>query len=226
MSVPSPSLPAAAPGGRLVRTLGLVAALSGLLVVLTDQITAPYIAENRRQAVERAVFQVLPGAVRRSDFLVTPEGNLVPATPGAAGETLYAGYDGQGRLIGVALQGAARGYQDLVRLLFGYSHDCRCVVGMTVLQMAETPGLGDKAASDPAFLANFQALDASLDGKGSALAHPIETVKHGGKHAPWQIDAISGATITSKAVGRALDASAERYLPAIERHLVALRGAP
>ena len=166
---------------------------------------------------------MLPGALRRVDFVVTADGHL---TKGGKGETVYAGYDSKGKLVGVALQGAARGYQDLVRVLFGYSPTCHCVVGMTVLQMAETPGLGDRAASDPAFLANFHALDASLNAAGSALAHPIQTVKHGSKSEPWQIDAISGATITSKAVGRAIDASAERAVPVIERHLDRLRGTP
>ncbi len=225
MSTPSPSIPASAPGARLIRTLGLVAAVSGLLVVLTDRITAPYIAANRRAAVEQAVSRVLPGAVRRADFVLTPDGGLAPASAGTKGEAVYAGYDASGRLVGVAVQGAARGYQDLVRVLFGYSLACHCVVGMTVLQMAETPGLGDRAKSDPAFLANFRALDASLNEKGSALAHAIQTVKHGSKSSPWQIDAISGATITSKAVGRAIDASAERAVPAIEHHLDLLGGA-
>ena len=112
MSVPASNLSSSASGGRLIRTLGVVAAVSGLLVVLTDQITAPYIAENRREAVERAVFRVLPGALRRVDFVVTADGHL---TKGGKGETVYAGYDSKGKLVGVALQGAARGYQDLVR---------------------------------------------------------------------------------------------------------------
>ncbi len=81
--------------------------------------------------------------------------------------------------------------------------------------MAETPGLGDKIIKDPAFLANFQALDARLNERGDALANPIRTVKHGARRNPWEIDAISGATISSVAVGRAINASAAELLPAL-----------
>jgi len=48
------------------------------------------------------------------------------------------------------------------------------------------------------------------------------TVKHGSKTEPWQIDAISGATVSSKAVGKALNDSAQRLLPAIVRNLAVL----
>ncbi|MEW8061985.1 MAG: FMN-binding protein, partial [Candidatus Thiodiazotropha sp.] len=79
--------------------------------------------------------------------------------------------------------------------------------------LAETPGLGDKIITDANFVANFEALDARLSGDGQALENEIVTVKHGSKQNPWEIDAISGATISSKAVGKALNQSAKRLLP-------------
>jgi len=85
--------------------------------------------------------------------------------------------------------------------------------------MTETPGLGDKIATDPAFLANFEALDARLNAVGTALANPIVTVKRGRKTEPWQIDAISGATISAKAVGKALNESTQRLLPRLVPHV-------
>lgn len=220
---PVPSTPSAA----MLRTLGLVAALSGFLVVLAYQITQPLIEENKRIAIERALFKVVPGAVSRRDFLVSADG-IVPADgAGAAGGTqIYAGYDGDGRLAGIALEAAAQGYQDVIRVLYGYDPTCKCVRGIEVLKMAETPGIGDKIAKDPAFQANFEALDASLNEAGDALANPIVPVKHGSKTKPWQIDAISGATISSKAVARMLDDSAQALLPAIHAHLEVLQRAP
>ena len=44
-------------------------------------------------------------------------------------------------------------------------------------------------------------------------------VKQGTKSNPWEIDAISGATISSKAVARMLDDSAQAVLPTIHAHL-------
>jgi electron transport complex protein RnfG len=79
--------------------------------------------------------------------------------------------------------------------------------------MAETPGLGDKIIKDPGFQENFNQLDAQLNPRRTALLNPIVTVKHGSKQETWEVDAISGATISSKAVGKALNESAQSLLP-------------
>jgi electron transport complex protein RnfG len=216
---------ATTPAGAMLRTLSLVAALSGLLVVLAYQLTLPLIEENKRIAIERALFKVIPGAVARRDFILTGTA-LTPADTDqpAEGTRIYAGYDDQDRLAGIALEAAAQGYQDVIRILYSYDPACECIRGIEVLKMAETPGIGDKIAKDPAFLQNFEALDARLDATGDGLAHAIVSVKHGSKTDPWQIDAISGATISSKAVARMLNDTTERVLPPVTRQLNALQG--
>ncbi len=98
-----------------------------------------------------------------------------------------------------------------------YDPGCQCIVGSKVLKSNETPGFGDKLDFDPEFLKNFHALEARLNAEGSALANAIVTVKHGAKTEPWQIDAITGATISSTAMGRAANAAAQRAVPAIQR---------
>jgi electron transport complex protein RnfG len=213
------------PAGAMLRTLSLVAGLSGFLVVLAYQLTQPLIEENKRIAIERALFKVIPGAVNRRDFMLTGT-TLNPAENGKPGEgiRIYAGYDDQDRLAGIALEAAAQGYQDVIRILYSYEPACECIRGIEVLKMAETPGIGDKIAKDPGFLRNFEALDARLDTTGSGLAQAIVSVKHGSKTEPWQIDAISGATISSKAVARMLNDTAQRILPQITRHLEQLHG--
>lgn len=218
---------AGTPSAAMLRTLGLVAALSGFLVVLVYQITQPMIEANKRAAIERALFKVVPGAVARRDFLVSGDVVVAADQAGATdGALIYAGYDSGGRLAGIALEAAAQGYQDVIRVLYGYDPACQCIRGIEVLKMAETPGIGDKIAKDPAFQANFEALDVSLKATGDALAHPIVMVKHGSKADPWQIDAISGATISSKAVARMLNDSAQAMLPAINAHLDRLSEGP
>ena len=208
----------------MLRTLGLVAALSGFLVVLAHHLSMPLIEENKRIAIERALFKVIPGAVTRRDFLLTAEG-IEPQgeTAASQGMHLYAGYDADGRLAGVALEAAAQGYQDVIRILYSYDPACECIRGIQVLKMAETPGIGDKIAKDPGFLQNFEALDARVDAAGSGLAHAIVSVKSGSKTEPWQIDAISGATISCKAVARMLNDSAQQAAPVIMRHLDTLQ---
>ena len=213
------------PGFRMVRTLGAIAMLSGLLVVLVYQFTKPIIAENQRIAIEKAVFRVVPGAAQRVDFILGEAGVSMPGEEGV-GEKVYAAFDEAGRLQGVALESGAQGYQDIVKLLYGYDPACACIRGIKILKMTETPGLGDKIAFDPLFLKNFEALDARLNAAGDALAHPIVAVKAGKKQHAWEVDSISAATISSVAVAKALDRSMQRMAPLIQRHLDDLSRAP
>lgn len=212
--------------GRIIKVLGGVAMLSGLLVVLTYQLTLPTIMENRRIAREKAVLSVIPGATSFIEFMLSEHEGLIRVkadgstkVPEGVVDPVYAGYDNAGQFVGVALEAGAQGYQDVVRTLYGYSPPCECIVGMTVLESKETPGLGDKVETDPDFIANFKALEAKLSEDKKALANPIETVKHGTKKHPWQIDAISGSTVTSNAIGKGLNNSAQRLLPLLRYHL-------
>lgn len=211
--------PALPPAGPMIRTLGGIAMISGFLVVLVYQYTLPIITENKRRALEQAVYAVLPGTHEQRYFSLGPEG-LTPLGKEDLGKAnLFAGYDTLGKLYGVALEGAAPGYADIVRTLYGYSPSCECIIGIKVLDSKETPGLGDKVETDKNFLANFEALDARLNADKSAMLHDIKTVKNGSKTQPWQIDAISGATITCKAIGRGLAESTRRNLPLLAKHL-------
>jgi electron transport complex protein RnfG len=197
----------------MIATLGLVATLSGVLVVSVYEGTAERIEANKQALIERALFQVVPaGAVSKRQLVVTGDG-LAEWQPGMAGTPFYAAYSADGTLIGLAAEGAAQGYADVIRVLWGYDPSCQCITGNYVLKSAETPGLGDKIFKDEKFLANFKALDATLNRDGSGLANPIVTVKHGTKRHPWQIDAISGATVSSNAIGKALNEAASTLLP-------------
>lgn len=209
------------PSWPMLRTLAGIATLSGLLVVLVYQATKPIIAENERILTEKAVFEVLPGAVSKVDFVLSDQG-LVPAGEGAVGVSVFAGFGADGELRGVAFPAAARGYQDVIQFLFGYDPACRCIIGSKVLRSTETPGLGDKIDSDPVFLENFAALDVSLNPEGTGLANPIVHVAQGTKTKPWQIDGISGATISVKAMTRALQDAASRFVPTIQGDLATL----
>jgi electron transport complex protein RnfG len=206
----------------MIATLGITALVAGVLVVSAYEITRPQIEANQRQALEQTVFRVLPGASTRQSFVVSA-GQLLPLKNGGAdGMVVHAGYDRNGRLVGIAAEAAARGYQDIIRLLYAYSPDCECITAIHVLRNRDTPGIGDKIATDPAFLENFRTLAAQLNTERSALAHAIVTVRHGKKVASWEIDAISGATVTSRAVGKALNDSAQRLVPVVQQQLTVL----
>lgn len=208
----------------LISTLGIVAMLSGFLVVLVYEYTKPIIAENQRLATERAIFKVLPKATSRLTFIVK-QGKIEPADDKTKGELIYAGYDDNDNFIGLALNAAEQGYQDIVRLLYGYQPDTGCITGYDVLKSTETPGFGTKIVSDEEFLANFNCLDAKVNQEQSGLINVIKTVRHGSKSNPWEIDAISGSTITSNAVGRMFNKSGQALHPIISKNLVFIKSA-
>ena len=208
---------------KLIITLAGIAMMSGLLVVLTFQLTLPRITQNRKNALEKAIFTVLPDAVARTNYLLDESGLAELPDEDFAKANVFAGYDSNGKLSGLAMEASARGYQDVVKILYGYSPETECVVGFTVLESRETPGLGDKVETDFEFLLNFECLDARLTPDGSAVANPIHTVKNGKKTDDWQIDAISGATITSNAIGKALESSTTEMLPLLAKNKSSLK---
>ncbi len=216
----------------LIRTLGLIAMFAGLSVVLVYQYTDPIIKEKERLALEQAVFRVIPGIdqekARRVSFALDGDG-LVRLDETASGEAdLFAVYEGSSKLAGIALQGAAQGYQDVVRTLFAYDPGCACIVGLTIMKSTDTPGMGDKKTveGNAGFMANFEALSVELTADKSSVAHPIETVKHGTKTQPWEVDAISGATITSRAIGKGLHETTVTMVPLIAQHLSEIESPP
>jgi len=210
----------------MVRTLGLVSVICGIIIVGIYQITLPAVNANKKLALERQVFKVFPNAKSVVPYLVT-QGGIASAEGqdnAPAGAVLfYAVYDASKKLAGIAAEASSSGYADQVRILYAYDMDKQAITGIGVISMRETPGIGDKILTDQAFLKNFEALDVSLSSDLQSLANAVKTVKHGTKTSPWQIDAIAGATVTSKAVGRGINESAQALLPRLLPHLDKLK---
>ena len=91
------------------------------------------------------------------------------------------------------------------------------VLGFQVLESKETPGLGDKIAKDERFQNNFNALDVSISENGQ-LRNKVITVKQGEKQNGWEIDGITGATISSRAVGNIIGESTSKVVPVLNEH--------
>ncbi len=199
----------------LYRALVGVGLVCALLIVLVYQGTLPRIAANRLAARQAAIFDVLPGATQSTTFQAGADGYRAVAPDSTGQDLVFAGYDETGALVGIAIETGAMGYQDIVRVLYGYAPDRQAIVGMRVLESRETPGLGDRVETDPGFLANFQALDVRLAADRASLAHPLQAVGQGQKTEPWQVDCITGATITSKAIANMLRDSAASQVPRI-----------
>ena len=165
-------------GNKMIITMVLVATICGVLIVGAFESTKAPIAENKRIMVERAVFKVLPGAASVREYAATASG-IQPLSDGAVpegGVKFYAAYDQSGALKGIAAEAASKGYADTVRLLYGYEVKCQCIIGIGVVSMRETPGIGDRILTDQAFLKNFEALDVRVNPEMTALANAVKTV--------------------------------------------------
>ena len=209
---------------KMLRAMVGIGILCALLIVLTFEGTLPRIEKNKAEALEKAIFQVVPGITKKKTFQVTAD-NQIAEVKGeeGTGQLIYAGYNDQNELVGLAIEAAGMGYADIIRILYGYDPEKQVVFGFNVMESKETPGLGDKIEKDPRFTANFEALDVSLDESMQSVENKVVAVKHGEKENPWEIDGITGATISSRAIGNIIATSTEQLLPVIHDHLDAFK---
>jgi electron transport complex protein RnfG len=189
----------------MVATLGAAGALAGLLIVSVFTLTLPPIEAHKAEVLRQAINEVLKGPARYETLYVTSQG-LVESPPESEAERIYVGVDASGRETGVAIEAAAPGFQDVITLIYGFDPATGRLLGVKVLDSRETPGLGDKIEKDRTFLAQFE-----------GARPPLTTVKRS-TGAAGEIDAISGATISSRAVVRIIDRSIDRLRAPIEAH--------
>jgi len=206
---------------RLVLTLAIAGLVSGVAIIGIYESTLPTITANKARELREAVFKVLPG-VSQMQALVHRDGELIVVeVPDKDEPVIYGGHDEQGDFVGYAMPAAGPGFQDTIGILYGYNPAKKIVVGMEVLESRETPGLGDKIYKDAEWVGGFSALSVEPE---------IFAVKKGTKSRPNEIDAITGATISSKAVVRIINEthaawSAQLPEPGSEPQLIATESA-
>ncbi len=211
------SVPETDPTARIYAVVLSVGVCCSLAIVTAYQVTLPIIQRNKLALRQQAILDVLPGATTSTAFQwEESSGKFEPASSDAEGSDLvFAGFDQQGDLVGLAIETRGMGYQDYIQLIYGYSVEDQAIIGIRVLESRETPGLGDRIEKDADFLRNFDQLDVRLAADGSQLDHAIEFVKPGTKTNNWQIDGITGATISSRATAEMLRDSAAYWMPRV-----------
>ncbi len=188
---------------RLIATLTLAGLASGLLLVGVYELTLPIIEANKAAALERAVFQVLPGTTSMAPLGLRDDALALASGDEDEPPSVFLGRDDDGALTGYAIRWQGTGFQDVIELIYGYDPERELVVGMEILASKETPGLGDKIFKDASFVANFEAL---------AVRPEILAVPKGGKTQAHEVDCITGATISSKAVVKIINAGNDQWL--------------
>ena len=104
-------------------------------------------------------------------------------------------YDGKPNT--VVMEATGKGYGGAVGVMVAIDVDTDKVVGVAVTTHSESPGLGARAKTDPSFVKQFS---------GIPVSEPPKVKADGGS-----IDALSGATVTSRAVCNAVDQALEIY---------------
>ena len=178
---------------RLLMTLGFAGALAGALLVFVFLWSQPKILAYRAKVLKEAVTEVLKGPDSfESIFLMN--GEFVAQVPEGVDtldlDRVFLGYDEEGDPVGFAMEAEGFGFQDIIAVIFGYDAETGQVLGMKVLRHLETPGLGDKIVKDAPFVAEFDGVNTPILG--------VKPDRNTGD--PAQVDMITGATISSKAV--------------------------
>jgi electron transport complex protein RnfG len=194
---------------RLVVTLGGAGAFAGALIMVAFFLTLPAIEAHRTAVLNAAINEVLRGPAR-FDTLYVVGGSLRRNPPAGKDpktlEKVYLGHAKDGSPVGYAVVAQEPGFQDMVRVIFGYDPATKKLLGMKVIESKETPGLGDGIEKNSKFVSQF-----------AGRATPLKGVKVGAETGdPAEVDFITGATISSRTVVRIINDALARLGPALK----------
>ncbi len=165
---------------RLALTLLAIAAVVAALLAAVNMVTAPVIAKLNAEKTQKAIETVLPGGFDEEITGYADATGLVSKV-----------YKGQS---GYALEVKPSGFDNTITMMVGVDFEGK-VLGISIVSHTETAGLGAVAA---ATTSAGEAFRGQFVGQSGA----VSVNKDGGA-----IDAITGATITSRAVCAGVNAA-------------------
>jgi len=174
----------------------LISAIAAFALGFTNEVTKDKIAEQRFLANEQAKKEVLPDAASFSD--ITGEDLEAIVAKFEPIQEAYVGLDASGTPIGYVFKSIPNGFSGAVVVVTGLSVD-EMVTGLRVGSHNETPGLGAKAKDAP-FYEQFA-------GKSSTSPIGVSKTAASGN----DIQAITGATISSVAITKGANASIDAF---------------
>ena len=190
---------------KMVVVLTLLSSLSGGLLA--------YVKEGTQERIENQVLQLVKGPAVKHIFAGASNDPVQDRFSVMDGDKkidiFVAKFDGKAKDIAFETYGKG-GYGGDVGLMVGIDVDTDKIYGVGVTTHSETAGLGARAKTDPKFAAQFAGMD---------ITEPLKITGEGGK-----VNALSGATITSRAVCRAATEAGQIYeklKPQIEEKLKA-----
>ena len=180
---------------NMTLVLTLVAVVMGGILAFVNHLTEGPIQEQKDKALADGI-----KAVMVCNDLVVAEPVEVKQTVDGKEHTfiIYNVKDAQGKDLGAAVQSVTMGFGGDLKVLVGFDSE-GSILGYTLLEHAETPGLGAKADKW------FQK-DQKGDIIGKDPKEPLTVSKDGG-----QVDAITASTITSRAFLLAINNAYNAY---------------
>ncbi len=171
--------------------LAVISAVAGFGLAFTYAITRTLIEQQIWMSQIAAAKAVLPMVSRDEDFKVDDALTAKAREKSQILDKVFLGYR-DGKLAGYAMQMLPRGYGGPITLMVGVGLD-GVTTTIKVVEHKETPGLGT-GIEIPAWAAQFA---------GRKLGDPLRVNK--------EYDALSGATISSKAIGRGVREALEAW---------------
>jgi electron transport complex protein RnfG len=183
-------------------TLAIIAAVLTALVALVASFTRDRIASNEQAWIRQRLDALVPPATHDNDVLADSIAVTAPDLLGSSQPVkIYRARRGGAPVAAVLRPIAPDGYRGPIELLVAIGQDGR-LIGVQVIRHQETPGLGDAFESrDVHWLDRF---------RGRSLTDPPAqrwTVRRDG----GDFDAFTGATITPRAIVKAVRNALEYY---------------
>ena len=169
---------------QLVVVLGLITFVCALLLGIINGVTADKIAQNNENTRNEAMAAIISEAEDFSEVEVSEEWTAPADKNQPAVSGVYAAQAG-GETIGYCVEVKPKGFGGELTMIVGINTD-GTVAGAQVTEHGETPGLGAKSQTDPNWITQFA---------GQPADGSLAVSKDGGT-----INAITGSTITSRAV--------------------------
>lgn len=165
-------------------SLGLICLIVTMLLSITNAVTNPIINKREEDKAETTRMVVLPEAYEFREI--------------SSMEDTFEGLNEHGDTVGYVFTTSAKGYGGEILIMTGISLESE-VKGVSILSQNETPGLGANATKEE-FRNQFKG-DVPKDGFAVVKSEPDD----------GQIEAMTGATISSKAVTDAVNIAIERF---------------
>lgn len=180
---------------KIIIVLTLITIISGGVLAILDSYTKPRIEAYKTEAKNEAVSDVLPKNVK-IETLVKNDLTYYKASKNK-------------EVVAYAFQVSGGGYQSELVLMVGVSADFSEIIAAKILSQVETPGLGTKIENDPSnkedpgwFMNQFK--DLTVDPE---IIY-VKNIKPSKKN---EIQAITGATISSAAIVDILNKGIQKY---------------